>query len=569
MRNVTKLSLTTLLIGLIPALLHAASLNDLLPQTVNPARQSPLPQTMPGNNKSAPQIERSTTPQPALDESAQKIKFMFKKLTLTGNSVYNAEDLAPLYEHMLNKEVTLQELQLLAQAIEKYYLENGYVLTRVFIPPQEIDASGTVTLEVVEGFIDKYLIDGKTKGTLTAIEQYLEEVLKDRPLKINTLERTLLLINDIPGIQAKAVLTPSAVTPGASTVVILLEQHLFDSSITWDNRGTKYLGPQEFSLIASMNDIFNAPGQATVNAKSGSETREFTSYELSYLAFIAPSGASFNSNFTQNRTHPGNSLAVLDMDGLSNSIAFIYSYPIIRSRRMNLSTSIDYDYLDSQTDIFGELFNLDKIDSLRAGVNFDIQDGWQGVNLINAQLSKGFQLLSGAPQPSYLRSRSSGRKDYTKFTTTYTRVQYFTYPESLSLYASLNGQYAFDSLLAPEQLGYGGAVYGSAYDPSEIVGDNGFEGKIEVRYNNQASNKLFQGLQYFYSYDWAVLWDRNDSFDLGKQSGTSSAAGIRVSIADRVNGEIEIAKPLTKPVAAYDNNDARVFFSLSVDLSQR
>lgn len=559
-----KISLLTLSLLLAPTVILAF---PGLPPTVLPDRQSPLPDTNPGFVKPAPSIQTQPQQQPQLDESAQTIKFTLKQIVFTGNTVYSAADLLPIYQDLIGKEISLADLQNVAQLIEKHYLENGYILTRVFIPPQEIDKTGIVKMQIVEGFIDRYLIDGNLKGTATAVEQYLAEVLKDKPLRLTTLERALLLINDLPGIQAKAVLTPSVVTEGASTVVVLLQQHLWDGAATWDNRGTKYLGPEEFSLSGSLDNIFNAPGQSTINAKSGTETREFTSYQLAYQGYIAPSGATVNSSFTQNRTHPGNTLAVLDIDGLSNSIAFVYSYPIIRTRRMNFSMSLDYDYLDSQTDLLGVLFTLDKIDSLRAGLNFDVQDGWQGVNMINAQLSKGFQLFSGKPQPELLRSRFGGRKDYTKATLTYTRVQYFPSPASFML--SMNSQYAFDELLSPEQIGYGGPVYGSAYDPSEIVGDNGFEGKGELRYDSSARNDLFRSLQYFTSYDWVVLWDRSDIGGTAKQSAASAAFGVRLAVGPRVNGEIEIAKPLTKPVAAYNNNDARVFFSLSVDLSQR
>lgn len=560
----SKISLLTLSLLLAPTLLSAA---PGLPTSILPDRQSPLPDTAPRFTKPEPTIQQQAQPQPTLDESAESVKFMLEKINFSGNKVYSTEDLLPLYQHMMHKEITLLDLQALAQAIEKHYLENGYILTRVFIPPQEIDKSGVVKMDIVEGFIDKYLIDGPTKGVTTAIEQYLSEVLKDKPLKLTTLERALLLINDLPGIEAKAVLTPSVETQGASTVVVLINEHLWDGYATWDNRGTKYLGPQEFSVSGSLNNIFNAPGQSTINAKSGSETREFTSYQLAYQAYIAPSGATVNSSFTQNRTHPGNDLAILDIDGISTSVAFVYSYPIIRTRRMNFSMSLDYDYLDSRTDILSQLFTLDRLDSLRGGLNFDVQDAWQGVNIINGQLSKGFQLFSGAPQPELLRSRFGGRKDYTKATLSYTRIQYFNNPTSLMV--SMNSQYAFDELLSPEQIGYGGPVYGSAYDPSEIVGDNGYTGKGELRYDSMFRNDLFRSLQYFTSYDWGVLWDRSDIGGTAKQSGTSAAAGVRLSLGPRVNGEIEIAKPLTKPVAAYDNKDARVFFSLSVDLSQR
>jgi hemolysin activation/secretion protein len=541
---------------------------DFLPATVSPERQSPLPQTPPSFEKPQPTIERQAAPQPPVSESAKSIKFVLKKVVIKGNTIFSAEDLQPFYSNLIGKKVTLVDMQNVAESIEKHYLEAGYMLTRVYIPPQEIDEKGVVTLVVVEGFVDKFLINGNMRGIQTAVEQYLQVVLEDKPLNIKTLERALLLINDLPGVSAKAVLTPSLTVEGASSLVVLLTEHYFDGSVTWDNRGTIYLGPEEFSISASLDNIFGTPGQATFNAKAAARTQEFTSYMLDYKAYIAPSGASFDSSFTQNRTHPGSTFSILDVYGLSSTIMFIYTHPIIRTRRINLNATLDYDYLDSRTDTLGVLVTLDRLDSLRAGLNLKAQDAWDGVNALDLQFSQGFQGISGPPQPLLLRSRFEGKKDYTKITSTFTRVQYFS-ENTVSIYTSLNGQYAFTSLLSPEQLGYGGAVYGSAYDPSEIVGDSGFEGKIELRYNDTHKSTLFPSVQYFTSYDWGVMWYRVDDPLTNKQSGTSAAVGVRLGVGSRVNGEIEVAKPLTKPVAAFDDRNGRIFFSLSVDLSER
>jgi hemolysin activation/secretion protein len=152
-------------------------------------------------------------------------------------------------------------------------------------------------------------------------------------------------------------------------------------------------------------------------------------------------------------------------------------------------------------------------------------------------------------------------------------------PETWSLFFSTTGQLAFNSLLSAEQLGYGGAQYGSAYDSSEIIADSGIEGKLELRYNSPTVGEFFRTTQYYASYDFGVLYQKNalpgaasasDPFASiltpTKQSGTSGALGIRFNLVDRVNSYFEIAKPLTKKVAAYNNNDARYFFSITVDL---
>jgi len=285
---------------------------------------------------------------------------------------------------------------------------------------------------------------------------------------------------------------------------------------------------------------------------------------LQYMAEVFDNGSTLLGGYTINRVLPGNTLAPLHIKGISDTATLIYSYPFIRLRRMNLSGSVNYDYLNSKTWIDGLLVTLDRIESLRVGGSFDGVDELQGINLVSAQYSMGLQLLSGNEQPEILRSRLNGQKNYSKVNLTYTRLQ--SLPDTWSLFLSTSGQYAFNSLLSAEQLGYGGVQYGSAYDSSEIIGDSGAEGKIELRYNSPTPGEFFRSTQYYASYDGAVLYDKQDLLDEGKQSGTSAAIGLRLDIMNRVNSSFELAKPLTRKVAAYDDKALRFFWGITVDL---
>lgn len=547
-----------------------------IPPTILPSRIFPTNPPPNGGIKPAPPPFESTVVQPGLtDETAQKIKFSLKKLVLEGNETFQYSELEPVFKSSLGKTISLADLQIIANNIQNYYTERGYILTRVIIPPQEIDEDGVVTLKVVEGYVSEIVIDGDTKNIKSLLEAYVAPILKSKPLQITVMERSVLLINDIPGVATKAVITPSFDIPGTSTFVLIVEQDVFEGNLTWDDRGTKYVGPQQFSTVLMLNNIFGGPGQVQFDGKVTSDTNELRSANLQYTALVFENGSSLLGGYTMTRVLPGNDLTPLHINGLSNTSSLIYTYPFIRTRRINLSGTASYDYLNSNNEIDQILIALDRIESVRLGFMFNALDNMRGMNLLTGQFSKGIQLLSGNAQPELLRSRFVGQKNYSKANLTYSRLQ--ALPENWSLFLSASGQYAFDSLLAPEQLGYGGAQYGSAYDQSEIIADTGAVAKVELRYNGEAG-EFFRSTQYYVSYDGAVLYDKNvvnnpdipaeatDFVEQNKQSGTSAALGIRVAILDRVNTDFQIAKPLTRKVAAYDNKDARFFFSIFVDI---
>lgn len=532
--------------------------------TIIPSRQSPeLPVIDSGMPDTPPEITTPSAPAQPVDEAAKAIMFQFNKIIFDGMTIFKPEDLLPLYKDMLGKKISLADLQMLTQKFEKYYSERGYILTRVIIPPQEIGDDGVVHIQVIEGYVADVVIQGDTKKVLSNINDYTKPVLASKPLQISVLERAVLLINDLPGVATKAVLTPSQDVPGASTLVLVVSQYAYDSQLAWDNRGTKYVGPEEFTSNSTVNNIFQHVGQIGADIKMTTATRELQSYQASYLVPIFGDGSTIEGSGTYNHVLPGNDLSNLQIDGLSESATLLYTYPWIRSRRTNLNITLDYDYLYSKTDILQSLFSRDKIESIRLGFSYNGVDSFQGVNLATGMVSQGIQLLTGGDPNHSIRTRAFGTKNYTKATASLTRMQYL--PQQFSLYLSAAGQYAFNSLLSAEQIGYGGVEYGSAYDSSEIISDSGVEGKAELRYNSSLTNALFRSVQYYTSYDFGVLWAKNETVLPGKQSGTSAAAGIRLNMGPRVYSTFEIAKPLTLKVAAYNNRDFRSFFSITVD----
>ena len=78
-------------------------------------------------------------------------------------------------------------------------------------------------------------------------------------------------------------------------------------------------------------------------------------------------------------------------------------------------------------------------------------------------------------------SRANGDPDFTKIEATFTRVQ--PLPANFSLLLAAYGMWTRTPLLAPELCGYGGRVFGRAFDPSELVGDSCLELLGELRYD--------------------------------------------------------------------------------------
>ena len=92
-------------------------------------------------------------------KGAENIRFNFGGLRLEGVGMYSESELTPLYQSMIGSEISLADLYAIANQMTLKYRNDGFVLTQVVVPPQTIEG-GIARLQVVEGFVDKVILQG-------------------------------------------------------------------------------------------------------------------------------------------------------------------------------------------------------------------------------------------------------------------------------------------------------------------------------------------------------------------------------------------------------------------------
>jgi hemolysin activation/secretion protein len=142
-------------------------------------------------------------------------------------------------------------------------------------------------------------------------------------------------------------------------------------------------------------------------------------------------------------------------------------------------------------------------------------------------------------------SRAQGRSDFTKFEANAARLQSTKW--GFNLYTALRGQYTDDVLLSAEEFGFGGSEMGRAYDSSEIAGDRGVAGTVEVRVPLTKQLLGIQSEPYAF-YDLGKVWN----LDTGGESFSAAAAGagLRLNFRQNMSGNLTFAVPLTKEPSA-------------------
>jgi hemolysin activation/secretion protein len=491
-------------------------------------------------------------------------KGMVMKLTdvhITGMTVFSKDDIKDIYAPSIGREITLDTVWMMADQLTQRYRDAGYLLSRAIVPEQKID-DGVVVLRVVEGYIGEVKLDDKLADN-RIVKQWIDRVQSYRPVKADQIETVLLNINDIPGVNLHAVLEPMPTTADTEGAVrLVLEPQAaprFAASVSFDNNGSRYLGPYEGQLQAQVVEL---PGQRTTLTGLTSLPLDEIKYgglKHEFSLFPSATGEIYGS-YTD--AAPGYTLKPEEIKSASTNFGAAFDYSIIRQRQDNLSARIAFETQDTESDILGTPLTRDYIRALRLGLNYQIADNWKGQNAVNGTLSQGLPILGASPAGQLNLSRANATPDFTKFDFDASRLQGIT--DDWSLYSALSAQLASGPLYSSEQFGYGGQAFGRAYDNSEITGDQGIEGSTELRYSGIKARYHFQPVPYGF-YDLGAVWNINDPTD-PYASGSSAGAGVRLLSDFGLSGNFGGAFPLTRPVATplYGNGKSpRYFFSLA------
>ncbi len=535
-----------------------------IPNSVQPSRiqKQIVPQTTP--QMTVPSISGAKRPERIIaPKGAKKYKFTLRSVRIEGMTVYKDASVRPLYAKDIGKTVTLAYVYGLAEKLTAKYRNDGYILTRVVVPPQTIKR-GTVVLHAVEGFVHKVTIRGESGGHEDFLYRMAAPLTTKRPMNMKTLERVLLLMNDLPGLFARAVLSPAPKTRAASDVTIFVTHKRTDFSAQIDNRGTRYLGPLQMNVTAQLNSPTKHFDSLQAQIAKTPDSNEMAFGSLTYTVPLGANGTQLSLGGNVGHDVPGYSLGQFDLSGWSKSAFVQVSHPFIRSRWKNLSALLRLDYLDSYyTDNLVTSTVADRLSVLRLGTTYQFADRFVGINTLTSEISHGLGIFHPTMPGTPSMSRARGRSNFTKITAQISRLQRLT--EKTQLYAAVSGQKSADLLLASEEFGVGGTQFGGAYDPSEISGEDGVAAKLELRYNGTVNKRWLKSYQAYTYYDIGKVWDPAATTSEGRIASLASAgAGVRMNFTKTVAGSLEAALPLTRPVATTHNNHARFFFTLNV-----
>jgi hemolysin activation/secretion protein len=430
-----------------------------------------------------PRIEVADEKTGAL-KGGEGVTFELKGVTFEGNTVFSTEELNQVVENNLDKTIEVSALQVLADKVTSYYINNGYILTRAYLPPQTID-NGRVLVRVREGRLGKVIVKGNERYREDIIKNTIMVMKKKGAVKTTDLERSLLLLMDYPSLSVKATLVAGD-DPGTTDIIVdVTEGRMIGFGLDYNNYGTEYVAQDRVGGNLSIYNLGGWGDAVNLNLNYGFGSGDLMYGRLEYIFPVYYWGTKIGLVASKLDYEGGKELAVLDLDGDTSTIGMWVSHPFIRTRNISLWADAGVDYKSTKSDTFAYR-HQDDITVGRMGSTVDWLDSLGGRNIASAKLSKGLNSDS-------LELRWDTDPKFTKAELRFNRFQRHAWDVDSIL--SLGGQLSSDRVPSSEMISIGGAGTVRGYDQSEFSGDSGMYGTLEFRVPVWKRDSL----------DWSVL----------------------------------------------------------------
>ena len=458
-----------------------------------------------------PQAPVLQTPTPKPTQPAPPIRIQVQKVEVTGNTILTNE-INAITKPLEGKEITIEELGKVADAITQLYVERGYITSRAVLPDQKI-TDGVVRILVIEGSLEKIEIEGNRRLNASYIRSRVGLGVS-QPLNSAKLEDQLRLLRFNPLFKnVEASLRPGNQQGQSILVVRVTEANPFTgSTLVFDNYSPPSIGSERFGgnffvrNVSGIGDTFFASYFRSITG--GSNVLDFY-YTVPINAMDGTLQVRAAPNFYRVTEEE---FEDLDISGNSELYEFSYRQPLIRSPREEFALSAAFTYRRGQTFLADEPFPFgfgpDEEGRTRTSVIGFGQDyvrrDVQGATALRSLFSFGIDVFDATINP---HPTPDGR--FFSWLGQVQRVQRISNNNVLILQGDL--QLTPNSLLPSQQFVIGGGQSIRGYRQNVRSGDNGFRISIEDRIilsRDKTGREIFQLAPFV---DLGTVWNHPDN----------------------------------------------------------
>ncbi len=416
--------------------------------------------------------------QPGGQQALSSNRILVKNIKVTGNTVFSNEVLATVTNPYLGKSLTLPELEEVATALTQFYKERGYTLANAYLPEQEIK-EGVVEFVILEGRLGDLIISGNKHYSTEFIRKGFRRVIKEQIIRNDSLERSLLLLNENLDLKVSATLEPGAVTGTTNILAKAEDKRPLHASLDFNNYGFNTISRYRFGVGVEAGNVLFDGAALNLNGIIGNIPDQLLFGTGAYSVPISAHGTKLVVSGSGGKFNVGAELAAIGIEGRIQTVDVSVTHPFIKTRFQSLLAEFGFAAKNNHLSALGQTLGDDRVRLLKLGINYDRLDR-SGRNFFSLY---GFQGLSdalgGMPDNDPLATRLGADNRFTKGTLSTGRIQSLGGDALLILRGT--GQISSSALPVIEMFLLGGPDSVRGYQLGERFVDEGFAVTAEPR----------------------------------------------------------------------------------------
>lgn len=452
-----------------------------------------------------------------------------------------------LFAPLTGQPTTVGKLIGQAQAVTRIYKDAGYALSFAYLPAQDF-ASGVVRVVAVEGHVAGVRIEGDPGNARQSLLDLAQRIRDDKPLRQQTFDRYVQLMNQLPGIRVQASAPMPASTDGATVLTLETSSTPYAVTVGAEGRGRH---PRAV-VTGTLNQWPFSASQlkaSTILSTVGGESY----VALQYAQFIGSDGLLVKLDGSRYRGDPDAQLGGTAAAGAakrrvaSDRVELSASYPLRLSASMSLVASAGgyaVDYTEGLSNPANGAF-LDYDTRVRAvfgqlSYNLTRPGGASRMNIMLAHGIDGWGARAGAStNVAGLTAVNGAKPGFTRLALGASRSD--NWSPKFGTAFGFGAQFSGDSLPPTERITFGGTRFARGYAPGESSGDSGLGVSAEINRTFAVNFPYLTQLQPYLLLEAASL--RNDGLAPVPARLRSVAIGSRISDQRYYTLDVSAASP--------------------------
>jgi hemolysin activation/secretion protein len=511
--------------------LLAATASLALAGTAHAQQVPSVPSQLPDAGQLLQQVPRQPEVAPSSDLDLRMLhvqrqpvhdtrSFLVREIRIIGNTLLPTSTLHALVAGSEGHRLTLGDLQTSAERIGDAYHAAGYPLARAYVPAQTLH-DGVVQIDVVEARYGKVVLQNHSRVPDKTLRKVLAPLQPGQPVANRPLERSLLLLSDVPGATASSMVRPGD-KPGTSDLVVdVSAAPRYTGTIGVDDFGNRYTGRARVSGSFDINGPLHRGDLLQLGATGSGGGMSY--FQGGYRILLNGQGTTLRVGVSILHYHLRHGLEALDAHGSALVGSLTLAHPFVRSTVGNLYGQIEFDRKLLKDDIEVALLHNDRhLDVWTAMLAGDRRDA-MGITNFRLGISHGKVDFTDtlAEVIDQLTARTAG--GYSRYVVSVSRLQQLD--PANAIHVGYSRQWASKNLDTSAQFFLGGPDTVRGYDAGALSGSQGDLFTAEFRHDLHLPRMPGRWQATLFA-DTGRVEVYKDPFIGGVNSGRASSAGV-------------------------------------------